>query len=100
MAKAEDRNSYEPAKRGYLYFKLPKDGADLARREWSDLEAVAGTRQVVSFGNRHMIKTRVRAADEKPDAPDAYFELMQGVVKVRSDTDYAPIRSVVEHAGR
>lgn len=37
---------------GYLYFKLPSRGnVDVARREWADLAAVAGTREAVAFGN-------------------------------------------------
>jgi hypothetical protein len=41
--------------RGYLYFTMPAaaTGAEMkiARTEWSDLKAVAGTGQVVAFGN-------------------------------------------------
>lgn len=38
--------------RGYLYFKLPSRGTvDVARREWADLAAVAGTREAVAFGS-------------------------------------------------
>jgi hypothetical protein len=46
------------AKRGYLYFRLPTaaDGLpgrsqeDAIRREWTDLQSVAGTGQAVGFG--------------------------------------------------
>jgi hypothetical protein len=51
FALAEERlQSIAPAKRGYLYFKLPSTGADLARKEWADLKAVAGTGQAIAFG--------------------------------------------------
>jgi hypothetical protein len=37
--------------RGYLYFRLPtRADAELARREWADLAAVAGTGEAVAFG--------------------------------------------------
>lgn len=47
-----------PAKRGYLYFKLPSIAEnnstareiEAAKVEWADLQAVAGTGQAVAFG--------------------------------------------------
>jgi hypothetical protein len=44
-------------KRGYFYFKLPRDGQQLAaaKNEWADLRAVAGTGQAVGFGNWGLI---------------------------------------------
>lgn len=49
--------SVSPAKRGYLYFRMPSaaEGADpselkAVRNEWADLKAVAGTGQAVGFG--------------------------------------------------
>lgn len=45
------RSLYSDAVRGYLYFSLPSRGnPDIARREWADLAAVAGTREAVAFG--------------------------------------------------
>ena len=99
MAKTNNPNDYEAAQRGYLYFKLPSGKEDLARKEWSDLKSVAGTRQVVAFGARYQLKGRVRPADEKKDAPDVY-QPETGVVKVRSDTDYAPVKALVEASRR
>jgi hypothetical protein len=99
MAKQNDRNLYEPAQRGYLYFKLSADKPDLARREWADLKKTAGKRQVVSFGNRYQMKVRVRKPDEKVENPDVYV-LGFGVVRARSDTDYTPIKSLLEYSDR
>jgi len=43
------------AKRGYLYFTLPRYPAsnevEVVKREWADLKAVAGTGQAVGFGS-------------------------------------------------
>ena len=99
MAKANDRNDYDAPQRGYLYFKLPDGKEDLARKEWKDLKSVAGTRQVVSFGSRYQLKARVRPADEKRDAPDIYPH-ETGVVRVRSDTDYPPVKALLEASRR
>jgi hypothetical protein len=37
--------------RGYIYFKLPATGQAVALKEWSDLKALAGTRQPITFGS-------------------------------------------------
>ncbi|MCU1275938.1 MAG: hypothetical protein JWO48_3369 [Bryobacterales bacterium] len=99
MARPNDRDYYEAPQRGYLYFKAPSGKEDLALKEWTDLKGIAGARKVVAFGNRSVMKARVRRSDEKPEAADVY-EIDSGVVKVRSDTDYEPIRSLLEYSGR
>ena len=99
IAKSDDVNNYEPPQRGYLYFRLPDSQQDLARQQWNDFKSVAGTRQVVAFGTRFQTKARVRKADDKPESPDA-FDVGFGVVKVRSDTEYGPIRSLLEYSAR
>jgi hypothetical protein len=98
-AKPNDRNLYDAPRRGYLYFKLPQEKKDLARNEWSDFKGIAGKRKVVGFGNRYTMKLTVRKADEKPKAPDVY-EVELGVVKDRSDTDYPPVKSLLEFSDR
>jgi hypothetical protein len=41
---------HQPPARGYLYFSLNPAMAEAMRKEWADLKAVAGTGQVVGFG--------------------------------------------------
>lgn len=60
-AAAKFGDEYLPPVRGYLYYKLPSEKADLAVREWNDLKRLAGTGQVVSFGARWMPSGRVRS---------------------------------------
>lgn len=98
-ATPNDRNLYDAPQRGYLYFTLPIGREDLARREWNDLKELAGTRKVVALGSRDGIKPRIRRTDEKPEGADVY-EVNAGLVKIRSDTDYAPVKSLLEHKGR
>jgi len=93
MAKPNDVNNYLPPARGYLYFTLAAN-PQAAQKEWADLKSVAGTNQVVSFGNRWELKARVRSADEKPAQPDPYVVSI-GVMK-NNRTDYAPIRSLLD----
>jgi hypothetical protein len=96
IARTDDRNLYQPPQRGYLYFTLPNGQKDLALREWSDLKAKAGTHTVVAFGARSTVKApTVRKTGDKPESPDLYT-LGIGVVESRSDTDYAPVKSLLE----
>jgi len=91
-------NDYLPAARGYLYFALPAN-AELARREWKDLQSVAGKGDVVAFGSRWEGTPRVRSSDEKPQSPEPYA-LNTGVVNVRGRGDYAPVRALTASAPR
>ena len=97
LATPNDVNYYQAPQRGYLYFQLPSVKPDLAAGEWADLKEIAGKRQVVALGSRFQLKARVRNPNEKPGDPDVYSGT--GVVKLRSDTDYAPVKSLLS-AGR
>lgn len=94
VAEPSNPNDYQPAARGYLYFKLPTDER-LARREWADLKAVAGTKQIVAFGSRFRMKPRIRGEHDAPDAPDTY-SVATGLTRVNGRTDYAPIRALID----
>ena len=87
-------SAYKPAAKGYLYLAASGDAAT-ARKEWADLETVAGTGQIVAFGSRFETIPRVRQAADKPSGPDAYAT-DTGVIKVQGKTDYAPIRALVD----
>jgi hypothetical protein len=95
LAVPSNPDEYQPPARGYLYFTLGGDER-LARREWADLKEIAGTRQIVAFGNRRQLKPRLRTATEAPDAPDPYSTGM-GLTKVSGNTDYAPIRALADY---
>ena len=92
LAKPQDPNDYLPIARGYLYFELAGN-ADAARKEWSDLKAIAGTGQIVSIGSRYELHGRLRSAAERPERPDPYV-VSAGLTKVRAETDYEPVRSL------
>ena len=95
IAKPNNGNDYEPAARGYLYYTT-RDNPELARREWADLERVAGTGEIVAFGSRWRgTPPRVRAANEKPENPDPYA-VNVGLTKVTGRAEYAPIRAILD----
>jgi hypothetical protein len=94
IARTTNPNDYEPAARGYLYFTLAGDERQV-RREWNDLKEVAGTGQIVAFGERLKLKTRVRPDTDAPSGPDAYVT-GSGVYKINGRTDYAPIRALAD----
>lgn len=84
---------YEPAARGYLYFALSEKKADAARKEWSDLQRLAGDGECVALGGRYQPKPKVRRADEKPASPDPY-PVGSGLTKMKGETEYPPVRAV------
>ena len=94
VAQTGNPNDYQPAARGYLYYRLPSR-ADLARREWADLQGVAGTGDIVAFGSRWEGVPRVRQLNDKPANPDPYT-LNTGLMKVRGNNQYSPIRALLD----
>ena len=87
---------YQKPARGYLYFKLPTVGEQIAntRTEWRDLGAVAGTGQAVAFGYADYYRgdktMRVRAASTPPSDPDIYYTNV-GVAKLPAAGAHARI---------
>lgn len=77
-------DDYAPPERGYVYFVLPKDKYELVRRECSDLQSIAGTRQVIGLGSSWFAKVRVRKADEAAKSPDDY-PIGNGLMKINPD---------------
>jgi len=94
LARKEDRNTYDPAQRGYLYFSCKPGKEEICRKEWADLKAIAGTGQVLGFGGRNQPRPRVRKAEEKAADPDEY-PVNFGLVKMGDrDSDYSPVREL------
>jgi hypothetical protein len=91
LATREDRNKYDSAQRGYLYFSCKPGKEDICRKEWADLKAIAGTGKVVGFGDRTLPRPRVRKGEEKAANPDEY-PLNFGLVMVSDRrSNYPPI---------
>jgi hypothetical protein len=94
LARTEDRNSYDSAQRGYLYFSCKPGKEEVCRKEWADLKAIAGTDKVIGFGGRAQPRPRVRKADEKASNPDEY-PLNFGLVRMENrGSEYPPIREL------
>ena len=94
LARKEDRNSYDSAQRGYLYFACKPGQEEICRKEWADLKAIAGTDQVVGFGSRDQPRPRVRKAEERVADPNEY-PVNFGLVKMGDQhSDYAPVREL------
>jgi hypothetical protein len=87
-------DDYFPPSRGYLYFKLAGD-RETARKEWADLERVAGTGQIVSFGSRYRLHAQLRAPNQRPENPDPYVVSL-GLTRIRENTEYPPIRTLID----
>ncbi len=85
---AEEGSSdvYSAPQPGYLYFALPKGKEELALREWTDLQSIAGSHQVVGLGSvwSGKARMRVRKSDEAAKSPDDY-PMGNGLVKINPD---------------
>src|SRR5262249_28294893 len=56
MNEIDQDNNDSPERRperGWLYFSVVKGKEDLCRKEWKDIESVAGTGKAVAVGARH-----------------------------------------------
>ena len=110
-----------PAKRGYLYFRLPTLGesAETVRHEWADLKALAGTGQAVGFGTwgyigafeglrpdaratlpPYILERRIQGGEQtdlrvrppsEPPAAPAAYQTNAGVVRLSTTGSHAAI---------
>jgi hypothetical protein len=95
LADDKDRDAYKAPEKGYLYYSLPKEKADVARKEWNDLKNAAGKNEIIGFGSRYAMKTTVRKSDAKPTDPDTYV-VGWGMVRMsQRGLDYPPIKALL-----
>jgi hypothetical protein len=85
-------NSFSAPQRGYLYYKRGDDDLP-ALLEWANLRSQAGAHQVVGF--TEVPAPQLRKPDQRPENPDAYRRGI-GVSTLRSDTDFPPIKALLE----
>ena len=69
---------YMPPVRGMIYCKLPKEKAELARREWKDLQKLAGSKQCVGLGSRYKPLPLIRKLDGDPTIITELISSSQG----------------------
>jgi hypothetical protein len=93
----EQSDVYLGPQRGYLYFRLPRENEELARREWADLKSVAGTRQVVGLGSTWHATVHVTTPNESPTSP-AEYPMGNGLVRINSDHPRA--RALLDYKDR
>jgi hypothetical protein len=96
-------SNYGPAQRGYLYYSCPAGREAVCRREWQDLKSVAGKDTGVGFGARYKETGRIRKADEKPSAPNAYpdaYPIERGVVRLSAGHESLPVIDRIKAALR
>jgi hypothetical protein len=91
---------YEP-QRGFLYFRVPPETEQAARKEWGRLKTFAGTGQVVGFahywvpnpndlyGNpRHSLEVSVRTGEDATP-PEVYpLPHPDGIVRAGEQSDF------------
>src|SRR5688500_12829625 len=95
IAVKSDRDSYLPPQKGYLYYTLPAEKAEVAKKEWNDLKKVAGKNEGIGFGSRYESKATVRKAETKPANPEPYI-LGWGMARMsQRSADYPPIKALL-----
>jgi len=92
-------SNYGPAQRGYMYYTCPAGQETTCRREWADLQTVAGKDIGVGFGARYKETGRVRKAEEKPSSPDAY-PIERGVMRLSAGHESLPVIDRIKAALR
>jgi hypothetical protein len=96
LATQNNRDTYDKAERGYLYYSLAPGKETTCRREWADLKSLAGTGDIVGFGLRHGPRAKVHKAADKPGDPEVY-PVGSGLVKMSDrGTNYEPIKALRE----
>jgi hypothetical protein len=98
--------------RGYMYFKLPGGAAEssAARKQWADIKAVAGSNQIIAFGDWKYSgpfedlyipvtggqeDVRVRKQAEVAAKPIAY-PVKTGLVRIADDPAHESLRSLMK----
>ena len=95
LAKTENRDDYQDAERGCLYFKLRPGDEAVCKKEWADLKSVAGTGQLVAFGSRNPTNViTLRKTESKLEKPDVYPKGW-GMTKVQP-RDYSPLNQLIK----
>ena len=83
-------SGYGEAQRGYLYYACPAGQLVTCRREWADLQTVAGKNIGIGFGGRYIATGRIRKADEPPTAPDVY-PIERGLTRLSDGHESLPV---------
>ena len=108
--------AYTTAQRGYLYFRIPPGMEEVARKDWTEIRAAAGTGRVIGFcqywvpnpadppypghggGNPHLaLEVRIHALGEVA-TPEVYpLPHPNGIVKAgdKNDPDFENIAAEI-----
>jgi hypothetical protein len=88
--------SASPPQHGYLYLSVPPRNTpserDAIKKEWADLKAVAGTDEVVAFGDWGTVGGRVLVQNHGPARPPQRGESGPYPVELRVLTE-SPVRA-------
>jgi len=113
-------NSFGKPEAGYLYFKLPAGvTAEVAKKQWNDLKALAGSGKAIGFGRwdvnywgapkfdhketGFVLRTnppeqeslRVHAASEK-DAKPVTYSIDTGIVTLQNSGNYSTLTTMLK----
>jgi hypothetical protein len=91
----DEGRSYAPPAYGYLYYAPQPAEEEAWRRAAADLSKLAGSGQVVGWGDTDLDRNlgRVRRPGERPDRPDPFPE-GNSLHRLRADSTFAPVRAL------
>jgi hypothetical protein len=96
-------DQYSPPLRGYLYYELPPEKAQVAKAEWADMQKVAGTGQIIAFGSRYQQFGKIRRGAGPVAGPEVPEKDIVSQIVNLDDADQSKREAATEalkHIGR
>lgn len=93
-------DQYSPPVRGYLYYQLPAEKAQVAKAEWADMQKVAGSGQVIAFGSRYQQFGKIRRGAGPVMAHDVPEKDVVSAIVNLDDQDQARREAATENLRR
>jgi hypothetical protein len=99
----------EPVVRGYMYFSIVADKAQLCRLEWNDLKKLAGSeKSFIAFGSAHAERRDDFAKEGSPNVHTNHndsvkpipYPLNHGLTRLRTDypeDSHSPVLKLMEY---
>ncbi len=85
LPKSTSTDEYGPPVRGFLYFSLPKEKQDNARKEWADLKKLAGSGDAIAFGSRRSLPMLKVRSDSDTTKDAVAYPLDVGLTKLNKN---------------
>jgi len=89
VAEGKSGAEYRAPAQGFIYYSLPQNKPEQARKEWNDLKKAAETKTCVAFGARGRVQGLKVRTDKELTKGAVPYHLENGVVKLPPNSDTA-----------